>query len=63
MENLVPRKSRLDLNTPAELAIRNAMTEVEKIGAAVQLTNAIIKLQEAFDLVADYEDNKDESPI
>lgn len=63
MENLVPRKSRLDLNTPAELAIRNAMTEVEKIGAAVQLTNAVIKLQEAFDLVADYEDNKDESPI
>lgn len=63
MENLVPRKSRIDLNTPAELAIRNAMTEVEKVGAAVQLTNAIIKLQEAFDLVADYEDNKDESPI
>lgn len=63
MADLIPRKSRLDLNTPAELAIRNAMTEVEKVGAAVQLTNAIIKLQEAFDLVADYEDNKEESPI
>ena len=63
MNNQIPRKSRLDLNTPAELAIRNAMTEVEKAGAAVQLTNPIIKLQEAFDLVADWEDNKDESPI
>lgn len=63
MANEVPRKNRIDLNTPAELAIRNAMTEVEKAGAAVQLTNAIIKLQEAFDLVADWEDNKDESPI
>lgn len=63
MNNQIPRKSRLDLNTPAELAIRNAMAEVEKAGAAVQLTNAIIKLQEALDLVADWEDNKDESPI
>jgi len=63
MNNQIPRRSRLDLNTPAELAIRNAMTEVEKAGAAIQLTNAIIKLQEAFDLVADWEDNKDESPI
>jgi len=63
MANEVPRKNRIDLNIPAELAIRNAMTEVEKAGAAVQLTNAIIKLQEAFDLVADWEDNKDESPI
>jgi hypothetical protein len=63
MNNQIPRKSRLDLNTPAELAIRNAIAEVEKAGAAIQLTNAIIKLQEAFDLVADWEDNKDESPI
>ena len=61
--NEVPRKCRLDLHTPAELAIRNAMAEVEKAGSSEQLTNAIIKLQEAFDLVADYVDHKDESPF
>jgi len=29
-----PRRNRLDLNTPAELAIYNAMREVEKCGAS-----------------------------
>lgn len=52
-----PRRIRLDLMTPAELAIYNATQEVEKIGADVRLTHAVIKLQEARELVADFIDN------
>ncbi len=50
------RRIRLDLNVPAELAIYNAMQEVEKAGADVRLTNAVIKLADARNLVADYVD-------
>jgi hypothetical protein len=56
MENETPRRNRLDLNTPAEIAIHNAMQEIEKIGANVKLTEAIILLQQAKDKVADYID-------
>ena len=51
-----PRRSRLDLNTPAEKAIRDAMTEVEKLPASEDQTLTIILLQRAFDKVADIED-------
>jgi hypothetical protein len=51
-----PRRIRLDLNEPAELAIYNAMTEVEKLPGDVRLTHAVIKLGEAKNLVADYID-------
>lgn len=54
--NSVARRHRLDLNTPAELAIYNAMLEVEKAGADRRLTMASIKLQEAKNFVADYID-------
>lgn len=57
-DNKFPRRSRLDLCEPAELAIYNAMQEVEKMGADVKLTEAVIKLQEAKELVADYIDKK-----
>ena len=53
-----PRRNQLDKCTPAELAIYKAMEEVEKVGADVKLTNAIIKLQEAKELVADFVDGK-----
>lgn len=56
--NAVPRRSRLDLNTPAELAITNAMQEVEKAGADVLLTNAINLLHQAKDFVSDFVDQK-----
>lgn len=52
----VPRRNRLDLNTEAELAIYNAVQEAEKMGADVKLTEAVILLQKAKDLVADYVD-------
>jgi hypothetical protein len=51
------RRSRLDLMSPAEVAIYNAMVELEKAGADRRLTMASIKLQEARTLVADFIDN------
>lgn len=58
MTHEFPRRMRLDLNTPAELAIYKAMQEVEKAGADVRLTNAINLLDKARNLVADYVDEK-----
>lgn len=52
----IPRRNKLYECTPAELAIYNAMVEVEKMDADVRLTDAVIKLQEAKELVADYVD-------
>jgi hypothetical protein len=52
----IPRRNRLDLNTLAELAIHNAMEEVEKAGADVKLTEAITLLAKAKDLVSDFVD-------
>jgi hypothetical protein len=54
----IPRRIRLDLSEPAELAIRNAVSEVEKIGADVRLTKAVNLLHEARELVADFIDEK-----
>lgn len=51
-----PRRNRLDLNTPAELAIYNAMQEVENVGADAKLTEAVILLSKARELIADYVD-------
>ncbi len=39
---------------PAELAITNAISEVEKLGASENLTEAVTKLMLAKDLVADH---------
>lgn len=52
-----PRRNRLDLNTPAEKAIYNAMQEIEKAGADVRLTEAVILLSKAREMVADFIDN------
>lgn len=57
MKNEIPRRNRLDLNTPAELAIRNAVNEVEKVGADPRLTEVVIMLSTAHDKLADYVDN------
>lgn len=51
------RRQRLDKCTPAELAIYKAIEEVEKIGADIKLTDAVIKLNEARNLVADFVDD------
>ncbi len=49
-----PRRNQLDKCVSAELAIYKAMEEVEKIGGDLKLTDAIIKLNEALNLVADF---------
>ena len=56
MNNEIPRRNRLDLCKPAEISIYNAMEQVEEMGASEELTQAIIKLQEAKELVADFVD-------
>jgi len=56
MNNEIPRRIRIDLFTPAELAIYDAVQEVEKAGAHPHLTKAVILLQEAREAVADYVD-------
>jgi hypothetical protein len=56
------RRNRLDLNTPAELAIFNAMQEVEKAGADIRLTEASVLLAKAKDCVANFVDAIDSEP-
>lgn len=56
--NDIPRRCRVDLMSPAELAIRNACLAVEEMPADVRLTAAVNLLQEARDKVADFIDNK-----
>lgn len=56
MDNKIPRRNSLDLLKPAELAIRTAMEQVELLGASPALTDAIMKLNEASELVADFVD-------
>lgn len=53
-----PRRIQLKKCTSAELAIYKAIEEVEKVGNNIKLTNAVIKLQEAKDLVSDFVDGK-----
>jgi hypothetical protein len=51
------RRNRLENNTPAELAIRAAIAEVEKTGAHPHLTEAVLLLDRARERVADYVDD------
>lgn len=53
-----PRRNRLDKNTEAELAIHNAISKVEEVGADVRLTNVVVMLGEAKDLLSDYVDEQ-----
>lgn len=53
-DNGHPRRYRIDLNTPAELAIRQAMRAVESAGVHPLLTEAIVLLDQAKDKVADF---------
>jgi hypothetical protein len=53
-ENGFPRRNRVDLHTPAELAIRAAILAVEECGAHLLLTDAVNFLGKAKDCVADF---------
>ena len=57
------RRNNLTMCSPSELAIFKAMEEVEKIGADIKLTDAVIKLDEARNLVADIIDRKIEEAL
>jgi hypothetical protein len=54
----IPRRIRQDLMKPSELAILNAMHEVESLGASELLTEAITLLAKAKDLVSDFIDGQ-----
>ncbi len=56
--NGIARRIQLDHFEPSEIAIYNAMQEVEKIGADLRLTQAVTLLAEARNLVADYIEEK-----
>jgi hypothetical protein len=51
------RRIRIDLWTPAERAIHEAMQAVERLPADVRLTDAVILLGQAQAKVADYVDD------
>lgn len=52
----IPRRNYIPDWCRAEKAIYEASIEIEKMGADVKLTDAVIKLSEAKNLVADYID-------
>lgn len=56
----IPRRIRIDLYTPAETAIKNAVDAVEMTGAHPLLTDAVILLGQAKDKVSDFVDLQDE---
>lgn len=58
MGNEISRRNRLYLNTPAEKAIHDAIQEVEEVGADPKLTDVVIMLVKAKDLLSDYVDGK-----
>lgn len=60
------RGNTLTFMVPAEIAVHNAIQEVERLGASNQLTNAILALQKAKYLVNEHVDyvlnNNGETP-
>lgn len=52
----LPRRIQVDKYSPAEKAIADAIDAVEKLGADIRLTQAVILLGEAKEQVADYID-------
>jgi hypothetical protein len=55
-DSAIPRRIRIDQQTPAEAAIRAAVEAVEALPADVRLTDAVVLLQAARENVADYVD-------
>ena len=58
MSDLIPRRIRTDLYTPAEKAIYDAMQKVEEMPADERLTEAVMLLEQAQNKVADYVDEQ-----
>ena len=56
-QNFIPRRNDIQKNTECELCIRNAMMAIEAhLPASEKATEAMVKLQEVFEIVADIED-------
>lgn len=53
---MIPRRNYIDQMTSGELAIRDAIIAVEKVGAHPLLTDAVVLLGQAKDKVSDYID-------
>lgn len=58
----IPRRSRIDLLTKEELAIREAMLAVEALGADVRLTATVNLLERAAGRLADFVDGVELKP-
>jgi hypothetical protein len=58
MQTEIPRRIRLDLNNPAEKSIYNAIQEVEKLGADTRLTDIVVMLGKAKELLHDFVDSE-----
>jgi hypothetical protein len=54
MSKAIARRCRIDLATPAELKIQEAMESVENAGCHPLLTDAVILLDQALNKVADF---------
>lgn len=59
---MIPRRSYVERLTPAELAIRDAISAVENAGCDPLLTEAVILLQNAKDKVSDFVDREAKEP-
>jgi hypothetical protein len=57
-DNKFPRRSCIYLLTPAEKAVYDAAQAVEKVGADVRLTDAVVLLQQVREKLADYFDEQ-----
>lgn len=55
----MPRRSKMYLMVPAEIAIQEAIWKVESVGADNRLTEAVILLAKARDLISDYLDENE----
>lgn len=53
-----PRRICFGKMSDAELSVSEAIQDVEKMGADVKLTNAVVKLSEAREMIADFIDGK-----
>lgn len=56
--NLIPRRNITTSQQPAEWKIVDVISEIEKLGADVLLTDAVMLLSQAKDKVSDYIDKK-----
>jgi hypothetical protein len=56
VDSLASRRNRIDVQTPVEGAIREAIVAVERVGADPRLTQAVILLSDALARVSDYVD-------